>query len=131
MYNSQKEKTNFFSAKLFITIFGFLFLLYFIFVFSKLANKKYRISQDVVNLEAEITKLNEENLELEDMIQYLDSEQFVEEKARLSMGMRRPGEDVVVITNLDKEIDSLSDKKNEEVDKNNFIKWYKYFFQNK
>jgi len=128
MNNSLKEKTNIFSPRLFITIFGFLFLLYFLFLFSKITNKKYRINQDVKNLEAEIVNLNEESLELENIIQYLDSDQFVEEKARLSMGMRKPGESMVVITNLDKEINGFNENNNNDLDKNNFIKWYKYFF---
>jgi len=128
MNSGPKEKTNIFSPRLFITIFGFLFLLYFLFLFSRITNKKYRINQDVKNLEAEIVNLNEESLELENIIQYLDSDQFVEEKARLSMGMRKPGESMVVVTNLDQEINGFNKNNNKELDKNNFIKWYKYFF---
>ena len=62
-----------------------------------------------------------------DILKYVTSDSFVEEKARIELNMKKPGEKVIVIKGENTE-ESL--EKNNPVEKpllNNPIKWWYYF----
>lgn len=59
---------------------------------------KYRAAkQEVARLEAEITDLSRQNSELEELINYLGSDEYIEKQARLNLNYRLPEEQVAVI----------------------------------
>lgn len=68
-----------------------------IFPLSKNIGRRYRINQEIKGLEQEIKDTENKNTELQKLIEYLNSDQFVEEQARLNLGLKKPGEEVVVV----------------------------------
>jgi len=93
-------------------------------------------------LEKEIANLENKNSNFKDLVSYLESNQFVEEQARLKLGLKKEGEDVAVIKNgLDNKIENNLtatsssifnipglDKANSVDPISNLQKWLKYFF---
>lgn len=92
--------------------------------------RKYQINREIKNLEAEINKLENSNRELSDLIQYLNSDFFMEQEARLKLGLQKPGEKVIVIPS--QTVDNLADIQKKEYNNqelSNPQKWWKYFFK--
>jgi len=101
---------------------------------SKNISKKYQVDQEIKELKTEIAQMEASNKNLEEIIEYLESEQFAEEQARLNLGFKEPGEEVVVIDSEEKNVKNkniapVSNNKNNN--KSNLAKWWQYFFQNK
>lgn len=61
-------------------------------------HRRQKINREISNLEAEINQAENKNTELQKLIKYLESDQFVEEQARLNLNMKKPGESVAVVT---------------------------------
>lgn len=83
--------------------FFFVALLIFIFLAMPLwrnLSERYRISQEIGDLEQQIGKTQSKNLELQKLISYLGSDQFVEEQARENLGLKRAGEKVYIVKGL-------------------------------
>lgn len=60
-------------------------------------SKQYKINQEIRDLEAEIGRLESKNTELYKLIDYLESDQFVDEQARLNLNFKSPDEEVYII----------------------------------
>lgn len=91
--------------------------------------KKYQINREIKNLEAEINKLESSNRELSDLIQYLNSDFFVEQEARLKLGLQKPGEKVMVIpSQTTGNLANIQEKEYTNKELNNPQKWWRYFF---
>ena len=61
-------------------------------------SNKSAVDEEISALKAEAEKAEAQNSQFKKMLSYLESEQFVEEQAKLKMGLKRPGEKVAVIT---------------------------------
>lgn len=80
------------------------FLVLLMFVSSQLLtvlHKKSDIDQEIAALREEAALAESQNSQLKKMIEYLQSEQFAEEQAKLKLGLKKDGEKVAVITGLD------------------------------
>ncbi len=64
-------------------------------------NKKSDIDQEIDALKEEAAKAEAQNSQFKKMIEYLESDQFAEEQAKLKLGLRKDGEQVAVITGLE------------------------------
>jgi cell division protein FtsB len=62
--------------------------------------ERYGINQQVSDLQAQIGKTQNKNLELQKLIDYLGSDQYVEEQARQNLGLKKDGEQVYVLKGL-------------------------------
>ena len=78
-------------------------------------------------LEKNIKKLEEKNLELSGSLEYLNSGFYQEREARLKFGLQKPEEKVIIIAPAEtqRRPEISPDKK----EKTNFIKWWEYFFK--
>ncbi len=110
---------------------------------AKKVSQRYKIDQEIKDLEAEIAGLENKNIDLKELINYLESDQFVEEQARLQFGLKKEGEEVAVIKN--EEVDQIqerveaggsavfgivsSDKNKTAKSAGNTARWWKYFFE--
>jgi cell division protein FtsB len=106
---------------------------------AKNVGKRYDVNNEIKELETEIGGIENKNLELKNLIDYLDSDQFAEEQARLNLNYRQEGEEVVVIENGQQpqnnaagaNITSYSisgmDKTAPPPVKNNPVRWWEYF----
>ena len=97
----QKTKKNLFKRIIFhkaaISFVGFLVIIFISIPLAKNVSKRYNINKEVVKLEEEINRLKNKNGELGDMIDYLKSDQFIDEQAKLNLNYKKAGEELVVI----------------------------------
>lgn len=56
-----------------------------------------QVDQEVAALEQEITTLQTRKVELSKLLRYVDSEAYAERRARLELGLAKPGEQVLVV----------------------------------
>jgi cell division protein FtsB len=122
-----------------LSVLGFLILFAISVPLARNVSQRYRISQEVKELEQEIGELGKKNSELKNLINYLQSDQFIEEQARLNLNYKKEGEKMVVIKEKNESTTS------EEVDANIFTgknsdqfqtksisnpqRWWRYFFK--
>lgn len=108
----------------------------------KLQGKK-EIDKEIQSLKQEISELENKNQDLEELTKYLQSDQFVEEQARMNLGLKKKGEEVVVIKEEEGKVAGAF-AKNNNIDSNknkadkkqsrqfsNWEKWWDYFFGEK
>ena len=70
------------------------------FPIAKNASQRHNINKEVRELEEEIKLIGEKNTNLQKLINYLSSDQYVEEHARLNFGLKKQGEQAVVVDTL-------------------------------
>jgi len=116
--------------KILSTPIGIIFLLLILIFISysiwQNTQQKKNIAQRAENLDQEINRLEDENLELTNLIEYFASSEYIEKEAREKLNLAKPGEKVVIVS---KEKPLLpGDKKdfNQEI---NFKTWWNYFFK--
>jgi len=120
---------DFFSTKFFllslILIAGFV-----VFVYAKGFYQDFKIKREVESLQKEIDGLESKKLESMEILSYVMSDNFVEEKARTELNMQKDGENIVFF-NLDKNFEAQNNDSEEEVENikslSNPLKWWYYF----
>ncbi|MFH1233462.1 MAG: septum formation initiator family protein [Patescibacteria group bacterium] len=83
----------------FLALLGLVVIILISFPLVKNVSRGYKVNQEIKELEKEITNLESKNSNFKDLISYLESDQFVEEQARLKLGLKKEGEAVAVIKN--------------------------------
>jgi cell division protein FtsB len=110
----------------------------------------YHLGKEIEALEAQAEELEAKNIEFGKLKSYFESPEFLEEEARLKLGLQKPNEETVVIEGLQdgidrgeeaegtggreirEEKDSAEGKGGEDKDGGwlgNPKKWWKYFFE--
>lgn len=100
------------------------------FPLAKNVSKRYHLSKEIKELDKEIAEFESKNKDLKELITYLESEQFVEEKARLNLGLKKEGEKVAEIKD-DNFATTASLREGEQADLgifSNLRQWWNYFF---
>lgn len=105
-----------------------------VFSLSKEVYRKHQISGQINKLKNEIGELEKNNKGLTDIIQYFESEDYVEKEARRKLNLAKPGENVVVITgekdkatgNPEPAPKNNSNASQKEI--SNLLKWWRYLF---
>ena len=127
----QSKPNNFFyrliSSQRFLAIIGLVFLLLIIFPLAKTYTQKRMVENEINGVKKEINDFEKTNQELRDMITYLESDQSLEEQARLNLNLKKPGEKVIVIEEP-KTATSSSEANDFAADGGNLAKWWHYFF---
>jgi len=135
-----KDKKNFlrtvFSSQIALTVLGFIIVVGISIPLAKNVSKQYRIGKEIKELEDEITYLENNNSELQQLVKYLESDQFALEQARSNLNYKQPGEEVVVIKNDDDREGenpaaiAAGGTKNASIEaKSNPGRWWNYFFK--
>jgi len=139
--NRNNKYTN--NQKVIFAVLSVLLILIIIPV-SKNFSRRHKINTEIQNIEKEIEANEKKNSDLQKLIKYLDSQQFTEEQARLNLGFKKEGEEVVIVKNNEtpkqekaenKEITTNSIfsvpniNKNEKKTASNAIKWWSYFLK--
>ena len=95
------RRRNFFSkiiySQKFLALVGLGLIVLISFPLAKNVSKRYHLNKEIKELDKEITEFESKNKDLKGLITYLESEQFVEEKARLNLGLKKEGEKVAEI----------------------------------
>ena len=92
--------------------------------------QRYQINQQISDLNAQIVSLQGNNKDLDKLLSYLQSDQFAEAQARLNMGLKKPGEEVVIVNGSDNSVASDA-AENFGQEGSNFWKWWNYFLGKK
>jgi len=116
----------FFSHPKVFVIIALVFLLLILIPLAKNYSRKRLIEREIAEISQEIAEFENKNKDLQEMISYLQSDQSLEEQARLNMGMRRPGESVAVVQG--DFLDLISLEKEKPAPLPNWKKWQKHFF---
>ncbi|MFA6098362.1 MAG: septum formation initiator family protein [Patescibacteria group bacterium] len=95
---------------------------------------QYQIKSDIKKLQNQIGDLEENNLEMNNLITYFNSESYKEEQARLKLDMQKPGESVIKVLgdSVNTTSSNIEDEpsSNIEIDSNNNPqRWWNYFFK--
>ncbi len=137
-----KRQENFFkkiiTSKIFL-VGGLIILVFFSLSLGKRIFEQRKIDQDIKNLEEEIKVLESRNSELLKLIDYLNTNLYIEEAARLKLGLQKPGESVVIVPNEFLQQEKKNEERKEDssfsertiLEKSNAVKWWDYFFKNK
>ncbi len=72
-------------------------LLFFGFNFFKEWNRNRELDAEIKKLETAAKEVEAKNLDILNLAKYLDTEQFLEEQARTKLGMKKSGEQAVVV----------------------------------
>lgn len=100
----------------------------------KVVWQNYEINQKIANLKIEIEKIKKQSKHLENLIVYYGSNIYREVEARRKLGLKKPGETIVPLPNLDKKEERKIDDKNSEASNKivepNYVKWWKLVIQN-
>ena len=132
-----KHRSNFnFPKKLGLTLLLSAGLLFFTPSVIKMNNQQSKVDQEIASLKTEIAKAEGKNSELKKMIAYLESDSFLDEQARLSFNLKKPGEKAVVIQTGTSEtplfeLGTSTENESKQADKNNYQRWLDYFFRPK
>jgi cell division protein FtsB len=134
-----KERSNkkiflrFFSSRLFLVVVGGL-LLAFAFGFARSYYEAYKIQQEINSLKEQVQDLQQKKLESLNMLSYVLSQNFVEEKAREELNLKKDGEHVIAVP-IGNENVNLEVKNVEETSPgqpvSNPLKWWYYFSHTK
>ncbi|MFA7087763.1 MAG: septum formation initiator family protein [Patescibacteria group bacterium] len=114
------------SSQRFLAIIGLGFLLMIIFPLARTYSQRRLVEKEINDIKEQIKNFENQNQELDGMISYLQSDQALEEQARLNLNLKKPGEKVVVIENKTAVVAAVDEEPQEIV--GNFLKWWRYFF---
>lgn len=122
---SSSRLLRFFSSPSTFAIIALVFLLLILVPLAKSYSRKRLVEKEIAGIQQEIADFEAKNKDLKEMIDYLQSDQSLEEQARLNMGLKRPGETVAVIEG---EISGPGVISPALVDQTpNWQKWWRYF----
>ena len=127
--------SNLFKPKLWLSL-GLLVLLIFLLsqLFSSIG-KRSEVDKEIASLKEEAAKAESQNSQFKKMIEYLESDQFAEEQAKLKLGLKKEGEQVAVVTGLDSATTSTStastDISTTTALGSNWQRWLDYFLSEK
>lgn len=119
--------TGLFSNQRFLAIIGLIFLVLIIFPLARTYSQKRVVEKEIADVKKQISEFERVNQDLKEMIVYLNSDQSLEEEARLNLNLKKNGEQVVVISDESSSASTSSfiiPSKN----KSNLAKWRDYFF---
>jgi cell division protein FtsB len=123
-----RDKKIFFKSPLWISIILIIILGCIAGPFLNNYLKRKQIDTEIFDLQAEIGRMENGNKDLKKLLSYLESDQFAEAQARLNFGLKKPGEEVVVVKG-DDNFKALISAGGDEKDLSNPAKWLKYFLK--
>lgn len=110
-----------FSLVLFVVLF-----LTVLFGLAKGTVKNYRINSEIMELQKDINQLENQNQEFTQLIEYLKTDSFIEQEAKLKLGYKKEGENLVIIPQ--QEIGEENEISTNYQTMSNPAKWWVYFF---
>jgi cell division protein FtsL len=126
----KKEKLflrRFFGSRLFLVI-ALVIVAFVAFGFARAYYQNYRVKQEIFSLQEQVRGLEHKKLESMEILKYVTSDQYAEEKARSELNLKKAGENVVIFDNLTEITTNTALTIPVEKDLlNNPIKWWYYF----
>ena len=85
------------------------------------------VNSEVRTLRDELALLETNNVDLSELIDYLNSTAYIEAKARRDLGLKKEGEGAVIIPDVT-EMVIRSNQQDSDPNRSNIKKWWDYFF---
>ncbi|MFA6534532.1 MAG: septum formation initiator family protein [Patescibacteria group bacterium] len=76
-------------------------LVFLLVTFGREFYRRYYLEEQIKALAGQVSELENKNQEFNQLINYLQTTNFTEEEARVKLGLKKPGEEVVVINQAD------------------------------
>jgi cell division protein FtsB len=113
---------------------GLIILVLFTLALGRRVVERHKINQEIKNLDQEIKKLESHNTELAKLAEYLNTDLYIEEAARVKLGLQKPGESEVIVpddifTQGEKKEGNLTSPDKRSLGEKNTVKWWNYFFK--
>ncbi|MFA7653705.1 MAG: septum formation initiator family protein [Candidatus Magasanikbacteria bacterium] len=131
---SARAETNwkkFFKSRWFFLVMAvMLFVISFAYI--RAYYRDYQIQQEINRLQEEVKRLEAKKIETGEVLKYVKSSDFIEEKARIELNLVKPGEQVAVIDGgkISTNTTGQENKKMIKFDQlSNPIKWWIFFTQ--
>ena len=115
------------SSQRFIAIIGLVFLVLIIFPLAKTYSQRRLVEKEISDVKGQISDFEKQNQQLKDLIAYLQSDQSLEEQARLNLNLKKPGEGVIMIEDKKANINEILATTTDSTG-SNLVKWWRYFF---
>ncbi len=118
---------NFLSSKLFMLV-ATIVAIMVVFGYARAYYQDYLVKQQISQLQDQAKSLEAKKMELLEVLKYVKSDSFAEEKARTELNMVKPGEQVLVVPKA--EVADNRQEKNSMVgfsNISNYKKWWQYF----
>ncbi len=93
-----------FSKQFLITLILIVLLVLFTLPLNKNWRQKRSIDKEIALLEQQVAEVENKNSNLRQVLDYMQSDQFVEKEARTKLNYKKPGEEVAVIENRDGQV---------------------------
>lgn len=131
-YSNNNRETGLRSFKIKILVALLLFLIFFSsYHFLKTKYRQKEISQEVEELQKEIEEFEKKNKNLEQLSQYLQTDDFKERESKQKLNLVKEGEKVVIVKKDEIEKSVQVEEKSEpevKIDRPNYYYWWHYFF---
>src|SRR3989338_6724231 len=85
------------------------------------------IDNEIADLKNTATTLEQENIQFRQLIEYFNSSAYVEERARIDLGLKKRGEKVVIVPGYI--ASTTPELTNQLSSRSNVRKWLDYFFK--
>jgi len=128
----RSRQKNIFPNLIFSKFFVVFCLFLFIFILLGVAKgtiKSHKVNAEVAQLQAEIARLEAQNKDFEQLIKYLNTDTFIEQEAKLKLGLKKEDENLVIIPDSEIPLDKDKEKIFENKSKTNPEKWWAYFLE--
>lgn len=108
----------------------FLVIIYLFIIVGKTVYSNYISNKGIIKQEEEITVLELELTDMQNKINYYQTNSYKEKQAREKLGYKAPGENIISLP-IDQEKDKSEDKSYSEVEIRipNYKYWWEYFFE--
>lgn len=127
-YKKDNFISRFASSQIFFTLLALALLVMILIPVYKNYQERKAINKEIAEIEKERKELENSNKELRQMLDYLESEESLEAQARLNLGLKRPGEEVVVIKTESDKQEEVNNINNKKENLSNPQIWFRYFF---
>lgn len=120
---------RFFTSRLFLVVI-FCVIALIIFGFVRTYYQDYKVKQEIENLQKEVDNLQKKKFQSMELLDYVTSDAFVEEKARTELNLKKPGEKVLIIPNMPQTtptVEAYPTISESGQKLSNPIKWWYYF----
>ena len=129
---SGKHKFNYWWRRLWLPFFLLALLIVALPPFWRKNSQQTRVNQEIADLKAQVAANEAKNSDLKKMVDYLQSDSFMEEKGRLDFGLQKPGERVVAVKDLATDTTASSSQPLSQPPATsvweNYQHWLDYFF---
>lgn len=125
------KKTNRFFGNKGVIIIGLFILIFLSVALGKELLRRYEVNKEIAQLEKEIATLEKENIDINDLMNYFNTNSYIEKEARQKLGLQKEGETMVILPKEgdNQESSNTTSEEEEEVNQTNLQRWWNYFFQ--